>query len=89
MEVDTPVAPAPQPSHADVVAAPVTVEPTPAAGEKEEKVTVVKKKKKKTSYKSMMAGITKRTKDEKDIEKEKESLRKVTGGGVFAKIDKI
>jgi len=37
----------------------------------------------------MMANMTKRTKDEKDIEKEKEGLRKVTGGGAFTKIDKI
>ena len=50
--------------------------------------TIIKKKKKKTSYKNllsdMMHGSTTR-----DIEKEKESLRKVTGGGVFSKIDKI
>mmetsp|Transcript_3802 Transcript_3802/g.2671 ORF Transcript_3802/g.2671 Transcript_3802/m.2671 type:complete len:162 (+) Transcript_3802:157-642(+) len=50
---------------------------------------VVKKKKKKASYKAMMANMTKRTKDEKDIEMEKEGLRKVTGGGAFTKIDKI
>jgi hypothetical protein len=46
-------------------------------------------KKKKTSYKSMMADMTKRTKDENDINREKEGLRKVTGGGTFAKIDRI
>lgn len=79
-----------QPSHEDV--APSTVASTvveEVVAEATEEKMVVKKKKKKTSYKSMMANITKRTKDEKDIEKEKESLRKVTGGGVFAKIDKI
>jgi len=47
-----------------------------------------KKKKKKASYKSMMASMTQGNKDH-DIEKEKDSLRKVTGGGAFAKIDKI
>lgn len=48
-----------------------------------------RKKKKKTSYKAMMANMTKRTKDEKDIETEKEDLRKVTGGGAFSKIERI
>jgi predicted ATP-grasp superfamily ATP-dependent carboligase len=45
------------------------------------------KKKKKASYKSMMAGMM--TSSQKDIEKEKELLRKVTGGGAFSKIEKI
>lgn len=48
-----------------------------------------KKKKKKASYKNMMAGITKSATPTRDIEKEKEGLRKVTGGGAFSKIDKI
>ena len=47
-----------------------------------------KKKSKKTSYKAMMAGIVKSS-PERDVEKEKEALRKVTGGGAFSKIDKI
>lgn len=47
-----------------------------------------KKKKKKQSYKAMMASMTKRA-DERDIQKEKENLKKVTGGGSFSKIDKI
>ena len=47
-----------------------------------------KRKKKKTSYKNMMANMTTRTKEE-DILKERESLRKVTGGGAFSKIDRI
>lgn len=47
-----------------------------------------KKKTKKASYKSMIAAMTKPTGD-RDIEKEKEQLRKVTGGGAFTKIDKI
>jgi hypothetical protein len=46
------------------------------------------KKKKKTSYKNMLADMMKQSPD-RDIEKEKEALRKVTGGGVFSKIDKI
>merc|ERR1712238_303720 len=47
------------------------------------------KKKKKISYKSMMASMTQNTKSAADIQKEKENLRKVTGGGAFLKIDKI
>jgi hypothetical protein len=60
-------------------------EPVPAAA-----VAVaptVLKKKKKTSYKAMMAAMTKPS--EKDIEKEKEAIRKATGGGTFSKIEKI
>ena len=49
--------------------------------------TPAKKKKKKTSYKSMMAGMLEEK--TRDIEKEKEKLRGVTGGGTFQKIDKI
>ena len=48
----------------------------------------IKKKKKKASYKSLMAGMMKSS-PERDVEKEKEQLRKVTGGGNFSKIDKI
>lgn len=49
---------------------------------------IVLKKKKKTSYKAMMASMT--TSDApRDIEKEKDSIRKATGGGAFAKVDKI
>lgn len=51
-------------------------------------VPTPKKKTKKTSYKAMMAAMTKASED-RDIEKEKEKLRKVTGGGAFSKIDKI
>lgn len=47
-----------------------------------------KKKKKKPSYKNMMAGMLESS-PERDLEKEKESLRKVTGGGHFSKIEKI
>ena len=49
--------------------------------------TIIKKKKKK-SYKSLMAGMMK-TEQPRDVEKEKEQLRSVTGGGAFSKIDKI
>jgi hypothetical protein len=47
----------------------------------------VLKKKKKTSYKAMMSAMT--SVKEKDIEKEKDSIRQATGGGAFSKIDKI
>ncbi|KAL7461931.1 hypothetical protein ACHAXS_002339 [Conticribra weissflogii] len=48
-----------------------------------------KKKKKKTSYKSMMAGMLEGNSASRDVEKEKEKLREVTGGGHFSKIEKI
>lgn len=47
-----------------------------------------KKKKKKASYRNMMAVMLESSKDG-DIEKEKDTLRKVTGGGQFSKIEKI
>ena len=47
-----------------------------------------KKKKKKASYKNMMKALT-QTSPERDVDKEKEQLRKVTGGGAFSKIEKI
>jgi hypothetical protein len=90
MEVETPPSLG-QPTHVQEARNPATTQSsstTSVAAAPEEKV-VKKKKTKKTSYKSMMANMTKRTKDENDIRKEKEDLRKVTGGGVFAKIDKI
>lgn len=71
---------------------PMDVEPTIPAEASPMKVTTaapaVLKKKKKTSYKAMMASMT--TSDApRDIEKEKDSIRKATGGGAFAKVDKI
>ncbi|KAL7535794.1 hypothetical protein ACHAWF_005272 [Thalassiosira exigua] len=51
--------------------------------------TPARKKKKKTSYKSMMAGMVEGEKAPRDVEKEKEKLKAVTGGGHFQKIDKI
>jgi len=50
---------------------------------------VSRKVKKKKSYKSMMAGIMNGSPSSKDAEKEKDSLRKVTGGGAFSKVEKI
>mmetsp|Transcript_30878 Transcript_30878/g.62167 ORF Transcript_30878/g.62167 Transcript_30878/m.62167 type:complete len:142 (+) Transcript_30878:171-596(+) len=47
-----------------------------------------KKKKKKTSYKNMIADMMEGS-GSRDVEKEKESIAKVTGGGAFSKIDKI
>lgn len=48
-----------------------------------------KKKKKKTSYKDMMSSMLQGSGESRDIEKEKQALHKVTGGGAFSKIDKI
>lgn len=45
------------------------------------------KKKKKISYKNMMNGML--TASEKSLDKEKEKLRQVVGGGNFTKVDKI
>ena len=70
----------PEPMDVDVVAPVETKAPAAASP--------VKKKKKKASYKSLMAGMMKSS-PERDVEKEKEQLRKVTGGGTFSKIDKI
>eukprot|EP00804_Cyclotella_cryptica_P025639 CCRYP_002861-RA/>CCRYP_002861-RA protein AED:0.07 eAED:0.07 QI:261/1/1/1/1/1/2/337/136 len=47
-----------------------------------------KKKKKKTSYKNMLAGMMEGS-GTRDVEKEKETIARVTGGGQFSKIDKI
>lgn len=75
----------PTPMDVDIPTVTETVEKPPAAPTS----TAPKKKKKKASYKSMMAGMMNSNSPTKDIEKEKESLRKVTGGGAFSKIDKI
>jgi hypothetical protein len=48
-----------------------------------------KKKKKKTPYKNMMAAMLEGNLASRDIEKEKQKLTEVTGGGAFQKIDKI
>lgn len=47
------------------------------------------KKKKKTSYKDMMSTMMTGNSNTRDIEKEKNDLRKVTGGGAFSKVEKI
>merc|ERR1712244_158984 len=85
MEVDAPEAPQTIPLQADSSPACPVITQKAAVSEAETPVKVVKK----NTYKSMMANMTKRTKDENDIQREKESLRKVTGGGTFSKIDKI
>jgi len=48
-----------------------------------------KKKKTKLSYKNMLTGMLKPSKKHRDVEGEKQALRKVTGGGAFTKVDKI
>jgi hypothetical protein len=47
------------------------------------------KKQKKKSYKSMMSGMMHTNSPERDVEKDKDALRQITGGGVFSKIEKI
>ena len=49
---------------------------------------VKKKKKKKKGYKNLLADMMKESGD-RDAEKEKDTIKKVTGGGAFVKIDKI
>ncbi len=85
MDTETTTTTSPAPSRTQ----PADIKPAPADTASSPPKATKKKKKKKTSYKDMMASMTKRTKDEKDIQKEKENLRKVTGGGAFSKIDKI
>mmetsp|Transcript_23366 Transcript_23366/g.64985 ORF Transcript_23366/g.64985 Transcript_23366/m.64985 type:complete len:158 (-) Transcript_23366:74-547(-) len=96
MEIDTP-APETTPAPQVEAPAPIVVEETIDAPSPVETTTTTaaaaaepakKKKKKKASYKSMMAGMMKSS-PSRDVEKEKEQLRKVTGGGAFSKIDKI
>lgn len=70
---------------------PMDVEEPKSVEESEEdnQTTPKKRKKKKASYKHMMAAMTKPQSPSLDMEKEKEILRKVVGGGVFQKIEKI
>jgi hypothetical protein len=51
--------------------------------------TPKKKKSKKSSFKAVMAGAMQSSSPERDVRKEKELLRNVTGGGAFTKIEKI
>mmetsp|Transcript_21373 Transcript_21373/g.28449 ORF Transcript_21373/g.28449 Transcript_21373/m.28449 type:complete len:159 (+) Transcript_21373:120-596(+) len=96
--VETPSAPKPEAStvEPEVIETPVkeakASPPTEEAKVTENtaaKVEKKKKKKKKASYKNMMAGMMKGDASSRDIQKEKEDLRKVTGGGAFTKIEKI
>jgi len=66
---------------------PMEVDTKPAEEEKQPQTPPKKKKKKKTGYKNLMAGMMEG--GPKDIEKQKEKLREVTGGGTFTKIEKI
>jgi type IV secretory pathway VirB10-like protein len=81
MDVE-PEAPPAQPATEPAAAAAPTASAAPAS-------TSSQTKKKKASYKNMMASMMKQQSMERDLEKEKEALRKVTGGGAFSKIDKI
>jgi hypothetical protein len=51
--------------------------------------TPKKKKSKKSSFKALMAGAMQSSSPDRDVRKEKEMLRNVTGGGAFTKIEKI
>jgi hypothetical protein len=68
--------------------APIETGKIESATEKPVEAAPKKKKGKKKSYKNLMASMV-HSEPTKDLEKEKEALRKVTGGGVFSKIDKI
>lgn len=81
---EAPMEVGPQPMEVDpIVELPAVEETKP-----EVPAPTPKKKSKKATYKSMMAGLIKSS-PERDVEKDKDSLRKVTGGGSFSKIDKI
>lgn len=47
-----------------------------------------KKKTKKANYKNMLAGMMEGS-GPRDAQKDKEIIKKVTGGGAFVKVDKI
>lgn len=95
----SPIAPpaamsAPFTTHMDVEPAaptPMACEPvteTPPAAVATTTTLPKKKKKKKTSYKNMIGDMMKES-GTRDAEMDKESIRNVTGGGAFSKIDKI
>ena len=65
------------------------IEPTGTEEKTDEETPKKKKGKKKQSYKSMMASMMHTQNMPSKAEKEKEALRKVTGGGAFSKIEKI
>jgi len=96
--VSTPAKPEPVDNYSPEKPAPMEVEESTQKPEREENILEVvqpvvetpkKRKKKKASYKNMMAGMMKSTSPTRDADKEKEVLRKVTGGGTFSKIEKI
>lgn len=65
------------------------IEPTGIEVKTDEETPKKQKGKKKQSYKSMMASMMHTQNTPAKAEKEKEALRKVTGGGAFTKIEKI
>ncbi|KAL7517097.1 hypothetical protein ACHAWX_002049 [Stephanocyclus meneghinianus] len=78
--------PTPQPPAIAPVSAPI--EPAVTSNVPANVEPAKKKKKKKTSYKNMLAGMLEGS-GARDVEKEKETIARVTGGGQFSKIDKI
>jgi hypothetical protein len=83
---------APQPPPVVAPPEPARPEPVEEPAPLQQPVAVaaqpIKKKKKKTSYKNMLSGMMEGS-GTRDVEKEKESIARVTGGGQFSKIDKI
>ena len=84
-----------KPEPMDVVVAPggeqqseSKTEEAVTEAEKQPTSPVKKKKKKKKGYKNLLADMMKESGD-RDAEKEKDTIKKVTGGGAFVKIDKI
>jgi|EP01083_Nonionella_stella_P037523 hypothetical protein len=91
----TPPAPIAAPATPMTITSPSSVSaPAPSVADAEINAAAAaspvkkKKKKKKLSYKNMISGMMEGS-GERDAEKEKESISKVTGGGAFVKIDKI
>ena len=83
----------PAPMEVDVPVSPMEVD-VPVSSQSPIKTSAPtkpkkKKKKKKTSYKDMMSSMLQGSGESRDIEKEKQALHKVTGGGAFSKIDRI
>jgi hypothetical protein len=83
----------PQPMEIALTEAAMDVDEPPQADVAVEEQSMLdapkKKKKKKASYKALMAGVLQSSSPSRDVEKEKEGLRKVTGGGAFIKVEKI
>ena len=71
-----------------VVAEAEVKQPAVAADTSSSPPVVKKKKKKKKGYKNLLADMMKES-GERDVEKDKDNIKKVTGGGAFVKIDKI